>query len=83
MIRLIEILPFLEPLDTVIIWDNTPDGSRNEPLFSGSVMDIPWYIAKNYVLYSDENEDIAGLRSSQWKDDGRTKVGLIINVEEV
>ena len=85
MMKLGQILPYIDKIASVVIWevgvrtDIPLDAEDNtEKVFEGVVMDIPW-VYMNYYLYNDVNGEAIDARMY---DESHEKCGLVISICE-
>ena len=76
--KLKKILPYLDSLATVIIWDMTEDVKNGENVFHGPVMDTPYYLL-DFYLYNDINGKAVDAR---FYDEEHEECGFVISVTE-
>lgn len=76
--KLKKILPYLDDLATIVIWDMTEDAENGENVFHGPVMDTPYYLL-DFYLYNDTNGKAVDAR---FYDDEHKECGFVISVTE-
>jgi hypothetical protein len=55
--KLKDILKYMDWLTTIVVWDSESDDIEDEPLFAGTAMDCPWWIAECELEKTGSNWD--------------------------
>lgn len=76
--KLKKILPYLNGLADVVIWDMTNDPENGENVFHGPIMDTPYYLLDFYLLNDINGEAI----DARFYDEEHKECGFVITITE-